>query len=189
MKQEEVVRSQKTMKDTPRGMLVKVCAHEDSSREPDFQAFMNWRVFTESLQCARFWAGSWGCSIQCWTAMSRGYNPTMVTTDPPAMRPEFGVQGAHIVVDQMSKTNTILTHVDCWLGEKRAFNKRWNGLLNTISMSLIIWTYLGGLDPNSLGTQKSQETPSLSWLVPGSELVSIFFFFDLNLSGPQFPCL
>ena len=59
------------------------------------------------------WAGSWGCSIQCWTAMSRGYNPTMVTTDPPAMRPEFGVQGAHIVVDQMSKTNTILTHVDC----------------------------------------------------------------------------
>lgn len=36
----------------------------------------------------------------------------MVTTDPPAVRPEFGVQGAHIVVDQMSKTNTILTHVN-----------------------------------------------------------------------------
>lgn len=44
--------------------------------------------------------------------MSRGRNPTLVTTEPPAVRPEFGVQGAHVVVDQMSKTNTILTHVD-----------------------------------------------------------------------------
>ena len=65
MKPEEVIRSQKTVKDSPRGTSEKVCAQEDSSREPDFQAPAKRRAFTESLLCARFWAGSWGCSVRC----------------------------------------------------------------------------------------------------------------------------
>ena len=36
----------------------------------------------------------------------------MITTESPAVTLELGIPGTHIVVDQMSKTNAILTHVD-----------------------------------------------------------------------------
>lgn len=36
----------------------------------------------------------------------------MITTESTAVRLELGIQGTHIVVDQMSKTNAILTRVD-----------------------------------------------------------------------------